>query len=64
MLLLDYEFIPLYDFSGNSRRSTLNSLRKYYPDSKITFYREFSFHSEPSLPHPYPVTAPSCILFF
>lgn len=63
-LLLDGDLIPVYDFSGNSPRSSLNSLRKYYLGSKVTFYRESSFYSQPSLPCPYHLAFSSCIAFF
>ena len=63
-LLLGDDLIPVYDFSGNNLRSSLNSLRKYYPDGKVTFYCETSFCSQSSLPLPYHLSFPSCILFF
>lgn len=62
-LLLDGDMIPVYDFSGNNPRSSLNSLRKYYPDGKVYFYRKASFHSQ-SLPSPYYMVFDNCILFF
>ena len=62
-LLLDDDFIPVYDFSGNNPRSSLNSLRKYYPDGKVTFYCKSSFSSQ-SLPLPYHQVFDDCILFF
>lgn len=63
-LLLGDDLIPVYDFSGNNPRSSLNSLRKYYPDSKVTFYCETSFYSRSSLPLPYHLASSDCILFF
>ena len=63
-LLLDGTFIPVYDFSGNHVRSSLNGLRKYYPDSVVKFHSESSFYIQNTLPyscHPY---YPNCILFF
>ena len=63
-LLLDGVLIPVYDFSGNNPRSSLNSLRKYYPNSKITFYCKSSFYSRSSLPLPHHLSFSDCILFF
>lgn len=63
-LLLNDDLIPVYDFSGNSLRSSLNSLRKYYPGAKVTFYCESSFYSQTSLPCPYRLSFSDCILFF
>jgi len=63
-LLLGDDLIPIYDFSGNNFRSSLNSLRKYYPDGKVTFYRSASFCSQSSLPVPYHLAPSDCILFF
>lgn len=63
-LLLGGDLIPVYDFSGNNPRSSLNSLRKYYPDGKVTFCCETSFYSRSSLPLPYHLSSSSCILFF
>ena len=63
-LLLDGVLIPVYDFSGNNPHSSLNALRKYYPEGKITFYRKSSFHSQSSLPFPYYLSYTDCIMFF
>lgn len=63
-LLLDGDLIPVYDFSGNIPRSSLNSLRKYYPDAKVTFYCKSSFHSQASLPCPCHLVFSNCIVFF
>lgn len=63
-LLLGDDLIPIYDFSGNSFRSSLNNLRKYYSYGKVKFYRSTSFNSQPSLPAPYRLTYSDCILFF
>ena len=62
-LLLGDDLIPVYDFSGNNPRSSLNSLRKYYPGGKVIFYCESSFPSQ-SIPLPYHLVFDSCILFF
>lgn len=62
-LLLSGDLVPVYDFSGNGRRSSLNSLRKFYVGSKVTFYCETSFYSQASLPRP-PLSFSSCLLFF
>jgi hypothetical protein len=62
-LLLGDDLIPVYDFSGNNPRSSLNSLRKYYPDSKVTFYCKSSFPYQ-SVPLPYHLVYDNCILFF
>ena len=63
-LLLDGTLIAVYDFSGNNPRSSLNSLRKYYPDSVVRYYFESSFCTKNLLPHPYFFNSPDCILFF
>lgn len=63
-LLLDGTLLPVYDFSGNNARSSLNSLRKYYPDSVVKFYRESSFYVQDTLPCPYHFRYPDCILYF
>lgn len=62
-LLLGGALIPVYDFSGNNPRSSLNSLRKYYPNGKVTFYCKSSFPSR-SIPLPYRMVYENCILFF
>lgn len=62
-LLLNGDLVPVYDFSSNCRRSSLNSLRKFYVGSKVTFYCEASFYSQTSLPCP-PLSFSSCLLFF
>ena len=63
-ILLDGTLLPVYDFSGNNVRSSLNSLRKYYPDSVVKFYFESSFYTKNTLPYPYHFHYPDCILFF
>lgn len=63
-LLLDGTLIPVYDFSGNNVRSSLNSLRKYYPDSVVKFYSESSFYTQNTLLYPCHSYYPNCILFF
>lgn len=62
-LLLDGDLIPVYDFSGNNPRSSLNSLRKYYPNGKVTFHCKSSFVTDPML-LPYRLVLDNCILFF
>ena len=61
---LDGTLIPVYDFSGNNFRSSLNSLRKYYPDSVVKFYSASSFYAQNTLPYPYHFHYSDCILFF
>ena len=56
--------IPIYDFSGNSVRSSLNSLRRYYPGSVVKFYSESSFCSQTFLPRPYHLLYSDCVVFF
>lgn len=63
-ILLDGTLLPVYDFSGNNIRSSLNSLRKYYPDSVVKFYSESSFYAQNTLPCPYHFRYPDCILYF
>lgn len=63
-LLLEDSLIPVYDFSGNNWRSSLNSLRKFYPGSEIKYYSESSIYSQSVLPRPYSLVYPSCIVFF
>lgn len=63
-LSLEDSLIPVYDFSGNAWRSSLNSLRKFYPGSEIKFHIEASIHSQSVLPRPYSLVYPSCIVFF
>ena len=63
-ILLDGTLLPVYDFSGNNFRSSLNSLRKYYPDSAVRYHFESSFHTLNTLPCPYHFHYPNCILFF
>lgn len=63
-MLLDGTLLPVYDFSGNNVRSSLNSLRKYYPDSVVKFYSESSFYTRNTLLCPYHFHYPNCILFF
>lgn len=62
-LRLGDDLVPVYDFSGNNPRSSLNSLRKYYPDGKVAFYCESSFPSR-FIPLPYNMVFGNCILFF
>lgn len=64
IILLDGTLLPVYDFSGNNVRSSLNSLRKYYPDGKVTFYCKTSFYFQSSLPLPYHFSFSDFILFF
>ena len=64
ILFLNGEFIPVYDFSGNTSRSSLNALRKYYPGSRLTFYCKASFEFRSSLPPTLQKTYSNCILFF
>lgn len=63
-LLQNGTLVPLYDFSGNASRSSLNSLRKFYPGAKVTFCCEASFYTQPSLLHLYNLAIPDCIVFF
>lgn len=63
-ILLDGTFLPVYDFSGNNVRSSLNSLRKYYPDSVVKYHFKSSFYDKNTLPCPYHFHYPDCILFF
>lgn len=63
-ILLDGTLLPVYDFSGNNVRSSLNSLRKHYPDSVIKFYFGSSFYAQNALPYPYHFHYPDCIVFF
>lgn len=63
-ILLDGTLLPVYDFSGNNVRSSLNSLRKYYPGSVVKFYFGSSFYAQNTLPYPYHFDYPDCILFF
>lgn len=63
-ILSDGTLIPVYDFSGNNIRSSLNSLRKYYPDSVVKFYSASLFYAQNTLPCPYHFRYPDCILFF
>lgn len=63
-LSLDGSLIPVYDFSGNNFRSSLNNLRKFYPGAKLRFYTEVSFYSQSSLPRPYCLDFSDSIVFF
>lgn len=63
-ILLDGTLLPVYDFSGNNFRSSLNSLRKYYPDSVVKYHFKSSFYSQGTLPYPYHFHYSDCILFF
>lgn len=63
-LFIGDDLIPVYDFSGNNPRSSLNTLRKHYPNGKVTFCYEASFYALSSLPTPYHLTFTDCILFF
>lgn len=63
-ILLDGTLLPVYDFSGNNVRSSLNSLRKYYPDSVVRYYFKSSFCDKDTLPYPYHFHYPDCIVFF
>ena len=63
-LLLNGTLVPVYDFSGNTSRSSLNSLRKYYPDSVVRFDFRASFYDQSSLPTPFHLRYPDCIVFF
>lgn len=63
-ILLDGTLLPVYDFSGNNVRSSLNSLRKYYPDSVFRYHFKSSFYDKDTLPRPYHYHYSDCILFF
>lgn len=63
-ILLNGTLVPVYDFSGNNVRSSLNSLRKYYPDSVVRYHFEAAFYVQNTLPYPYRFDYPDCILFF
>lgn len=63
-ILLDGTLLPVYDFSGNNVRSSLNSLRKYYPDSVVRYHFKVSFYDKNILPTPFHLTYSDCILFF
>lgn len=63
-MLLDGTLLPVYDFSGNNVRSSLNGLRKYYPDSVVKYHFKSSFYGQNTLPYPYHFHYPDCILFF
>lgn len=63
-ILLNGTLIPVYDFSGNNVRSSLNSLRKFYPDSVVRYHFKSSFYDKDTLPCPYHFHYPDCILFF
>lgn len=63
-ILLDGTLLPVYDFSGNNVRSSLNSLRKYYPDSVVKYHFKSSFYGQETLPYPYHFHYPNCIVFF
>lgn len=63
-ILLDGTLLPVYDFSGNNVRSSLNSLRKYYPDSVVRYHLKSSFYDRNTLPTPFHLRYPDCILFF
>lgn len=52
-VILDGEIIPVYDFSGNALRSTLNSLRKFFPEARVGFYCKSCFADDFDLPIPY-----------
>lgn len=63
-ILLDGTLLPVYDFSGNIVRSSLNSLRKYYPDSVVRYHFKSSFYDKDTLPCPFHIHYPDCLLFF
>ena len=63
-ILLNDTLVPVYDFSGNNVRSSLNSLRKYYPDSVVRYHFKSAFYTQNTLPCPYHFDYPDCILFF
>ena len=63
-ILLNGTLLPVYDFSGNNVRSSLNSLRKYYPGSVVRYHFAASFYGQNTLPYPYHFHFPDCILFF
>ena len=63
-ILYDGTVVPVYDFSGNNIRSTLNSLRKFFPSSRVDFYCYCKFLSQPILPSPYRFTYQNCQIYF
>lgn len=63
-VLLDGTLVPVYDFSGNNPRSSLNSLRKYYPDSVVRYHSKDYSCDQNFLPRPYYFRYSDCILFF
>lgn len=55
---------PVYDFSFNDTRSTLNSLRKLFPGDPVRFHRRFAIEFQPTLFRPFHLDFGSCYVYF
>lgn len=55
---------PIYDFSLNDIRSTLNSLRKLFPGDPVRFHCRFAVESQPTLIRPFHLDYGLCYVYF
>lgn len=55
---------PVYDFSFNDTRSTLNSLRKLFPGDLVRFHCRWSVEFQPTLFRPFHLDYGSCYVYF
>lgn len=55
---------PLYDFSGNDVRSTENSLRKLFPDCRLSFFCKNSIECKKELSLSHSLTFTACYIYF
>lgn len=55
---------PVYDFSFNDTRSTLNSLRKLFPGDPVRFHCRFAAEFQPDLFRPFHLDFGSCYVYF
>lgn len=67
VLVLNGDMIPVYDFSGNNMRSTLNSLRKAFSDPQVdasfSFYCKCCYGHDPRLALPFHFSFYSCYVY-
>lgn len=55
---------PVYDFSSNDIRSTLNSLRKLFPGDPVRFHRRFADELRSAIFSPFHLDCEFCYVYF